>query len=442
MASLPGEPHVLRADLVAQQPAALEPEGESILRLAQLTDLHVTDAQSPARFEFVNDEAGDPRYRELMPMFRPQEMLNTHAVAEMVGAINAMESIDLVVVTGDSIDNTQRNELDNVLALLNGGTVHPDSGSSGYDGVQRVEWPGQIFWKPDGSPDGDRYQREHGFPARPGLLEEAVRPFHSEGLRKPWLRCWGNHEQLCQGVGIATPPLIEAMRGSRKPVELPPGITSDRAVEIFREHPERFLVGASRAVAADPARRPIQRSDLAPATYYSHDAGEVRLITLDTVCDSGGADGTVDATQLQWLTQQLEESKDHYVVILSHHGSWTIANADELLAVIDSHSNVVLWLNGHIHASRIRPRGTFWEVTTASLVDWPCQARQVELLRLPEGLLAIRCTMIDHDGGGLAGLHRELAGNVPGAGFESGSPGSPSDRNAILLLPDPLHRVA
>jgi hypothetical protein len=55
--------------------------------------------------------------------------------------------------------------------------------------------------------------------------------------------------------------------------------------------------------------------------------------------------------------------------------------------------------------------------------------------------------MVDHDGpadpGGaveteqLAALHRELAGNVPFAGFDSGREGTPLDRNVILPVRRP-----
>jgi 3',5'-cyclic AMP phosphodiesterase CpdA len=175
-----------------------------------------------------------------------------------------------------------------------------------------------------------------------------------------------------------------------------------------------------------------------------HDVGEVRCIVLDTVCDAGGADGSIDAAQLGWLEERLDEARDGYVVLLSHHGHDTLSNprgerrAEELLRLLRRHLNVVLWLNGHIHANRVTPRGSFWEVTTSSLVDWPCQARLVDIHRAGSGHLAITCTMLDHDGEGLAGLHRELAGNVPWNGFDSWRPGGPTDRNALLLLPDPL----
>ena len=53
----------------------------------------------------------------------------------------------------------------------------------------------------------------------------------------------------------------------------------------------------------------------------------------------------------------------------------------ELLVELDSHPSLVLWLNGHTHQTAITPRASWWEVTAPSLIDWPQQARIVELLR-------------------------------------------------------------
>ena len=206
-----------------------------------------------------------------------------------------------------------------------------------------------------------------------------------------------------------------------------------------------------------------------------HDTRAVRFITLDTVCAGGGADGSIDPPQLHWLERRLEEAHssfrsrdgstvrtlhgDRLVVVLSHHGFETLANPhaepsrEQLLELLLRFQNVVLWLNGHIHANRIAPRHApqgghgFWEVTTSSMVDWPCQGRLVELFDAGEDTLAIACTMLDHDGAvrdgegsldDLAGLHRELAANVPHNGFDSWRPGQPADRNAILLLRRPF----
>jgi 3',5'-cyclic AMP phosphodiesterase CpdA len=469
VAELAAEPHLLRTDLASGDAT---PRGEAIACIAHITDLHVTDAQSPARFEFINREAHDPRFRELLTMQRPQETLNAHAIAATVRAINSVEAgpvtgspLQIVSMTGDAIDNTQRNELTNFLALFNGGVVRPDSGAPGYDGVQRADWRADIFWKPDGPSDGDVFQSAFGFPQRPGVLDQAMEPFTSDGLRLPWIGCRGNHEEVCQGVGIVTPMLARAMTGSRKPIELPPALDRDAAVETFVSHAEVFMSGAYVEVAADPDRRPIERDEFLPDDRV-HDAGELRFITLDTVCAGGGSDGSIDDSQLHWLERRLEEvhstfrsrdgsvvrtrNSDRCVVVLSHHGYDTLSNprgeqkAERLLELLLRFQNVVLWLNGHIHANRIAARGDsrrghgFWEVTTSSLVDWPCQARLVEIFRTRGRLVAIACTMLDHDGRGLAGLHRELAANVPANGFDSWRPGTPADRNAILLLPAPF----
>ena len=464
VAEIEGEPHLATS------------VRRAIACFVHITDVHVTDTESPARFEYMNRYWQDPRFRDLLTMQRPQETLNAHAIAAMVRTINGVDAgpltglaPQLVVFTGDALDNTQRNELTNFLALFNGGTVRPDSGAAGYDGVQRSDWPGEIYWKPDGASGGDVFQHGLGFPARPGLLEQAMQPFESEGLRFPWLGCYGNHEQVCQGVGVVTPELAAAMIGSRKPVGPPRGLDPDRVVEQFTDHPETFMTGEAVVVPADQERRPISREEFVDAhvrsgghgfrdhSYYVHDVGEVRFITLDTVCDAGGADGSIDAQQLHWLERRLEEvhssfrsrdgsvvrrgNQDRHVVVLSHHGHDTLSNprgeqrADELVALLRRFCNVVLWLNGHTHYNRIARRDGFWEVTTGSLVDWPCQARVVELFETDDGELAIGCTMLDHDGEGLAGLHRELAANVPFRGFDDGSAGRPEDRNVVLPVP-------
>jgi metallophosphoesterase (TIGR03767 family) len=497
---LDGEPHLIRADLVGDsQPPSIESR-RPIVAIGHITDLHVTDVQSPARFEFVNRYADDPRFRELITMQRPHETLNAHAIHAMVRKLNGIEAapitgapLQLVAMTGDAIDNTQRNELVNFLALLDGGTVRPDSGAPGYEGVQLVDWPDDIFWKPDGAAGSDAFRLGLGFPAAPGLLERAMEPFQSTGLRRPWLACYGNHEEVCQGVGIVTPALGKAMVGSRKPVGLPEGLDPDQAIEIFVQQPELFMTGRSLEVTPDAARRPISRAEFVElhhdsgphgfsdqnradgTAYYVHDTRAVRFITLDTVCSEGGADGSIDPPQLHWLERRLEEAHssfrsrdgsrvrtrhdDRLVVVLSHHGFDTLANPhaerrnEQLLALLLRFQNVVLWLNGHIHANKITPRADahgghgFWEVTTSSLVDWPCQGRLVELFDAGDRTLAIACTMVDHDGSlrageaeldDLAGLHRELAANVPHNGFDSWRAGKPADRNAILLLPRPF----
>jgi metallophosphoesterase (TIGR03767 family) len=465
-----GEPHLIRDELSAAghpgPPGAVGSvgSGRALTCLVHVTDLQLADVQSPPRFEFLNARFGDPRYAEIVPVQRPQEALTAHAVDATLRTLGAVRGpvtglpLQLAVTTGDAIDNAQWNELQVFLALFDGGLVSPDSGNPGYEGVQALDWPGDIFWRPDGpGPDGpDFFRREYGFPHHPGLLPRALREFSATGLRLPWLSCFGNHEALIQGVGTQTPGLAAALTGHSKPTGLPEDFDHDQALELFTVHPETFMAGPSRPVSADPARRPITRREFVEAhflagsrpfghgfgprnrqdgtAYYVYDTPAVRFIALDTNCLAGGAFGCLDREQARWLEARLGEvhsayrgpdggevrtgQDDRLVVLFSHHGTGTLGNtrgahagpggepligAAGLLDLLHRFPNVVLWLNGHTHINAVRPhhdpvdrRHGFWEVTTCAVMDWPCQTRVVEIVDHGD-YLSIVTTMVDHD---------------------------------------------
>jgi len=466
-----GERHVLRDEFLAAgqpgAPAVKQSCGGArrpLACLVHITDLQLADVQSPTRFEFLNRFFADPRYAGVVPVQRPQEALNPHAVNATLRTVNAVRgpatglAPQLVVTTGDAIDNAQWNEARLFLTLFEGGPVTGNSGAGGYAGVQALDWPDDIFWKPDGAGHRgpDFFRREFGFPHHPGLLDAAVRSFRADGLRIPWLSCFGNHEALNQGVGRATPGIAAALTGDRKPVAPPDGFDHDLALELFTTSPEVFMTGPSRLVAADAARRPVTRQEFVAAhfqpgaqptghgfteanrsdgtAYYVHDTPAIRFVALDTNCLAGGANGCLDRTQARWLEARLAEvhsayrdragepvrtaHEDRLVVLFSHHGTGTLTNtryghrgpdgepllgAAEFAALLHRFGNVVLWLNGHTHTNDVRARRSpadpgqgFWEVTTCAVVDWPCQTRVVEVCDAA-GELAITCTMVDHD---------------------------------------------
>ncbi len=450
------------------------------------------------------------RPQEALTAHAVDAMLRTvnAAVAPATGA-----PVELAVTTGDAIDNAQWNEVQTFLALFEGGLVRPNSGGPGYQGVQSLNWPDDFFWKPDGvtGTGPDLFRAAFGFPHWPGLLERSLAEFSAAGLQVPWLSCFGNHEALIQGVGVVTPAIAAALTGGVKPAALPPDFDHDRALEFFTSRPEMFFGGQAMPITPDAGRRSVTRQEfvaahfrpsarpaghgfternrLAGTAYYSYDTAAVRLVALDTNCLAGGAAGCLDDEQARWLQDTLAEvhssyrgpdgaqvrtgNADRLVVIFSHHGTQSLVHplaghvgpdgqpmlgGAELLALLHRFPNVVLWLNGHTHLNAVRarpaPRGTggLWEVTTSSIVDWPCQARLVELTE-SAGELSIFCTMIDHDsplaaeslrsGSDLAALHRELAANVPMLGAGAGRAGTPADRNVELRLPSPfpLHRL-
>jgi metallophosphoesterase (TIGR03767 family) len=345
---------------------------------------------------------------------------------------------------------------------------------------------------------------------------EAAGLHGSGGQKLPWYSAYGNHDALIQGNLPHLPESSAYARGDHKVTELPRGTDLVRlAVDLARISPhavDSLLSGDFRTVTADPDRRFMERSDTVRehftttglpvghgftednvaqnTAYYAFDAGSVRCLVLDTVNPHGGADGSLDEKQLHWLEAELQATatrfftedghlaqgsgKDRLVVIFSHHtvetmGNWfTVPGSHRFLgpAVRDlllRYPNVVLWVNGHTHVNSVTPHsrhpespapGGFWELNTASHIDWPQQARLVELVDNGDGTLSVFGTIIDHAGPvddfgdldsplALAGLSRELGINdwqtrarpVPGS---DGRRGAAADRNVELLLPAPF----
>ncbi|MGH9304723.1 MAG: hypothetical protein ACRDZ5_09975, partial [Acidimicrobiales bacterium] len=188
-----GEERTLRADLSSQQRTRRRPstrrERRSLLYIGHVTDLQLADVCSPGRFEFFEELRGLAGSGAFVPAQRPQEALCPHAIDAMVRRLASLgpsedsgSALDLVISSGDNIDNAQWNELSWYLSLLGGGQVYLGSGR-GYAGVQQQDWPdwpGELFWRPDGG--ADRWKSLYGYPTMPGLLEEAVSPFAVGGV--------------------------------------------------------------------------------------------------------------------------------------------------------------------------------------------------------------------------------------------------------------------
>ncbi|MET3961260.1 metallophosphoesterase (TIGR03767 family) [Marmoricola sp. OAE513] len=490
-----GEAAELREDL-ARGRRGREDRREGVGVLVQVSDLHVTDAQHPLRFEYLDriNQVGH----------RPGEFLGLHGTNALVSRINGLDGgpwtgrrIDAVVSTGDNTDNQSRNELDWLLGVLAGGVVRADSGSlDGYEGVAASGH--REYWQPE-STRRDAF-KDRGFPVVHGLLGAATRPFIAPGLDVPWVLTMGNHDDVAGGMLGNRQYVEDWSLGDRKifsshgdvTYRLASMLKGVRAGDDAREMLASIVSsGRTRTVHADPRRAPFTGADYLAALrdpryvgagpvghgyaedadpdhlYFTYRASElVTVISLDTTNQAGGAEGSIGSGQLAWLERQLTTLTDQYVVVLSHHPSGSMRNLaedprfpgeqrhgdDELRRVLHRHPQVVAWVNGHTHRNDITPhrhdeaKRSFWEINSASHTDAPQQARVIEVARNGDGTISLFTTMIDADAplvadpddlspAGLASYYRELAFNDRPWHARAGRR---RDRNTELLLRDPL----
>ncbi|HEX8068108.1 MAG TPA: hypothetical protein VF520_16440 [Thermoleophilaceae bacterium] len=172
-----------------------------------------------------------------------------------------------------------------------------------------------------------------------------------------------------------------------------------------------------------------------------------RFLVLDTITDECGSefcsDGSVDATQFQWLSDQIDAAAaaGQYVVVFSHHTLRTTrfpttdpeeapahyglridqrspgnpqnpSGLKTLEELYCDHPNVLAHVAGHEHENYVqrhdcrdnpsvvdstRASDHFWHVSTAAHVDWPQQSRMIELVTI-DGDLSLVLTVLDHGG--------------------------------------------
>ncbi|MGW0969961.1 TIGR03767 family metallophosphoesterase [Streptomyces sp. NPDC002516] len=565
LVSAAGEPHVARSELANRQ--GENPPTMALAAFAQMTDLHIIDDQSPGRLEFLDrfaDTGGQYTNYPTDSAYRPHEFLSTQVVDAMCQAIAGLgngpwtgKPLQFTIVTGDAIDNCQKNENRWYIDLLDGNkTITPNSGRSDMD--QSIP-SGNVFAP---STDNHYYYPSTpgltankftgtsglGFPFVPGLLKTGLgtgaarRPFTSHGLGMKWYSAYGNHDAMWQG----NQPLDSSLFDPKPTTISSTKITGtdflgfpdngddlgslDKLSAIDQRHGLPVVADSQRHLITrlefikdhfTTSGLPVghgfedQNTDKAYYAIPSASTDLVRYITLDSTNDgvdlgSGNPSGSLDFFQFLWLQGELIANSSRYVddnghtvthdvpdklyVLFMHHTLATMDNlngshapfprytGDDLKALLLRFPNVIAVVNGHTHANKITPhhggngelRSRFWEISTASHIDWPVQSRIIEIAVSPNaniadelgnvstelGNISIFTTMIDpaaplSPGGDysspaqLASLARELAANDPQeAAFKPGHAGikqrmgNPEDRNTQLLVGAPFDLFA
>ena len=429
----PGLDAERRLDLMPPAYAATAPGGGARLaRFFVITDIHVTDKESPAQLVVFGFKGGSPEVYSGVMLYTPHVL---DAAVQTINALHEQDPIDFGISLGDACDNTQYNELRWYIDVLDGKTVSPQSGDKD-DPI-------------------------------PGALNDYQDEFKAAGLSNdiPWYRVRGNHDHYWMG-SLPVNDRIRAAHLGEEILDMGNIITDPRGADsrgfytgaidgrtpygdVIGAGPEAAFPTPPKVPAADPDRRVLSRQDWMREFFETsseprgHGFTEadvekvlacyavepkpdvpVKFIALD---DTGGDDPGkmgcghpfVDQERYDWLVAELDKGQAegklmiigaHVPIAVEKPGSllgWSpiaCVTEEEFIAKLRSYPNLILWIAGHRHVNTItplpspdppRPELGFWQVETSSLRDFPQQFRTFDIVHNGDATVSIFATDVD-----------------------------------------------
>ena len=423
-----------------------------LLSFFSLSDIHITDKESPAQVPYLGwraafGEAGPGGLN--LSAYSPVEFDTTHHLDAAVRTINALHrlaSFDFGMVLGDNCNASQFNELRWFIDVMDGQYITPSSGTNA--GADIID-----------------YQK----------------PYQAAGLDRsiPWYEAIGNHDQFWMGVGYPTEKIRQALVGSNilnistngplsqggsEGVGMYVGVVDGTTpFGTVINWGETNLFDTTPTVAADTNRHTLTMDISSPTNYINEffnttsspqghgfnrtSAGvlaacytfepltnmPIKVIVLDNTCKSnklgqspifyGG--GWVDAARYTWLTNELQKGQDEdQLMIIATHipilpqsglfdtntgGAQFYPHPDNqtetnMIATLNRYPNLILLMTGHRHLNVVtahpspdpaHPEYGFWQVESPSLRDFPRQFRTWEILRNSDNSISILTTDVD-----------------------------------------------
>ena len=424
-----------RLDIMAPGYSGAEARPETkLLRFFTISDIHVSDKETPAQAIFYGAKGGvSSAYSGVM-------LYTTHvldAAVQTVNAIHRKNPIDFGLSLGDTCNSTQYNELRWYIDVLDGKVIDPSSGA--HVGTRTVD-----------------YQK----------------PYQAAGLDKdiPWYQVLGNHDHFWLGFMPPDDYIRQALVGENI-VNLGNLFVDPRGLEsrgfymgsidgsttygdVIGVGPEKAFVIPPKVLAADPDRRSLSKKewigeffktssrplghgfdkdsvdrDFACYSFEPKSNIPVRVIVLDDTQRNddpndnprslGYGHTSLDQERYDWLVRELAKGQaEGKLMIIAAHIPIGVESGDsmmawnsnapmseaQLIAKLHEFPNLIAWVAGHRHGNTVtafkspdadRPELGFWQIETASLRDFPQQFRTFELIRNSDNTVSILAIDVD-----------------------------------------------
>jgi metallophosphoesterase (TIGR03768 family) len=435
-------PHEKRTKLAPGYTNA--PNAARLLSFFAITDIHIADKESPAQPIYIGlSAAGYGSGSSMLTSAYSPIILSTiqvlDAAVQTINALHKKSPFDFGISLGDTINNTQYNEIRWYLDVLDGKVITPSSGA--HAGADAID-----------------YQQ----------------PFKAVGLNKtiPWFQVIGNHDQFWMGSTYENTKTRQAhvadtiinMRNDPDPASNAVNGTGAYMGVVDGSTPYGEIIGAGPEelfpsppkVIADENRHSLATPDSSSLkwmneffnttsspdghgftqanleknfTCYSFEPTPgvpIKVIVLDDTCKGPDqlnyAAGCLDQTRIDWLKGELQkgQNEDKLMIIAAHIPilpqtsltdtritSLSFQNDKKMLADLHTYPNLLLWISGHRHMNVVTPQPnnaadftdhpeqSFWEVETASLRDFPQQFRTFDIRRNSDNTVSIMITNVD-----------------------------------------------
>lgn len=449
----PGIDFVKRLDIMpSNYSGASANNTSSLLHFFTITDIHITDKESPAQAIYLGYKGGSPSTYSPVMLYSTQVL---DAAVQTINALHKQKPFDFGISLGDTCNSIQYNELRWYIDVLDGKNINPDSGAKD---------------DPHPGPHND-YQDE----------------YKAAGLDKTinWYQALGNHDHFWMGFLPPNDYIRRNMTGEYivnlgNPFIDPRGLDSRGFYmgSINGSTPYGDVIGAGsvkdlktppKVLAADPNRRALSRTEwmseffntssspkghgfnqsnvrtgFACYTFEPKSNIPIKVIVLDdTQRDDdlnnpdtlGYGHASLDNERYDWLVKELDKGQaEGKLMIIAAHIPISVEQADsmmgwnpaapiseaQLISKLHEYPNLILWIAGHRHLNIVtalkspdatRPELGFWEVETASLRDFPQQLRTFEIVRNSDNTVSIVTTDVDPAvrEGSLAAISRSYA---------------------------------